>query len=113
MSEKLSIIGKKVEETLLPMGLSSYRKLKISLGIIIGVFAFLLYVQSISFSYTFDDNSVTYLNKFTTQGLKGIPILLKTDFWAGFFDPIRVPEYRPVSLIMHAMVWQFFQITHM
>ena len=86
----------------------STRKLKYRLGIFIAVFSFALYAQSISFSYTLDDETCITKNKITSQGFHGIPTLLKTDYWYGYSDIIRVPEYRPASLILFATEWQFF-----
>src|ERR1035441_2122688 len=81
--------------------------LKNSLGLIIAVFAFLLYAQSISFVYTLDDGSVIKSNTITTKGIAGIPTIFKHSYWFGINDT-RVAEYRPVSLAMFAMEWQFF-----
>src|SRR5258705_7901226 len=81
--------------------------LKRPLGIFIFSFAFLLYAQSISFNYAADDSSVTTENKLTKQGLKGIPEILKTDYWYGA-SGLRVPQYRPLPLVMLAVEWEFF-----
>lgn len=56
-------------------------KLKIYLGIIIAAFAFILYAQSIFHNYTLDDHPVIDKNRITTQGIAGIPTILKTDYW--------------------------------
>ena len=66
--------------------------LKITLGIIIAIFSFILYAQSIFFDYTLDDTTVTKENKLVTQGIHGIPKLLKTDYWYGFDAKVRGPE---------------------
>src|SRR5690349_9172757 len=81
--------------------------LKRTLGFFIFVFAFILYAQSISFDYAADDGSVASENKLTTQGLKGIPEILKTDYWYGT-GGLRVPQYRPLPLVVLAVEWQFF-----
>ena len=88
----------------------SISKLNITLGIVVGVSAFILYAQSIAYSYTMDDHPVTDKNKYTTMGIAGIPTLMKTDYWYGFKDEYRGPVYRPVSLILFAGEWQFFPI---
>ena len=82
-------------------------KLRRILGLFIFAFAFLLYAQSISFDYAADDSSVTSANKLTTQGLKGIPEILKTDYWYGT-GGLRVPQYRPLPLVLLALEWEFF-----
>jgi len=86
----------------------SLQKLKISLSIIIALFAFVLYVQSIGHNFTLDDHPAIDENKVTTQGIAGIPTLLATDYWYGYKEEFRGPVYRPASLIVFAVVWQFF-----
>src|ERR1035437_6721840 len=83
-------------------------KLKNSLGIIIAAFAFILYAQSISFDYAYDDGPMIKDNKFTVLGFKGIPDILTKDYWAGWSKSSRTPEYRPTSLIMFATEWALF-----
>src|ERR1019366_9152697 len=85
------------------IGLKALLKLKIALGIIVGMFAFILYVQSITYGYTMDDHPVTDKNKYTTMGIAGISTLMKTDYWYGFKDEYRGPVYRPMSLILFAV----------
>jgi tetratricopeptide (TPR) repeat protein len=80
--------------------------LRTSLGIIIAVFAFILYVQSVHYNFTLDDHPVIDQNKVTVKGFAGIPIILATDYWYGFKDEFRGPVYRPASLIIYAIVWQ-------
>ena len=85
--------------------INSSNHLKNSLGLIIAIFAFLLYVQSITYSYTLDDGSVIKANTITTKGIAGIPTIFKHSYWFGINDT-RVAEYRPVSLAMFAVEWQ-------
>ncbi len=108
MSKKPLSSKTKAPSTAIPTDPNALRKLKISLAIIIGVFAFLLYAQSIAFDYTLDDHPVTNENKFTTKGIAGIPTLIKTDYWYGYSEEYRGPVYRPTSLVMFAIEWQFF-----
>ena len=82
-------------------------KLKTSLAIIIALFAFILYAQSIDHSYTLDDHPVIDENSITTTGIEGIPTIFKTDYWYGSgHDNLRGPIYRPTSLTLFAIVWQ-------
>ena len=84
------------------------RRMKIYLGILIAVFAFILYSGSIGHDFTLDDSSVVQENSVTKQGLSAIPTILKTDYWYGSGHNIsRGPIYRPTSLIVYAIVWQF------
>src|SRR5215207_1254650 len=83
--------------------------LKTPLGILITVFAFILYAQSISHDYTLDDHKVIDENTVTKKGVAGIPTIFKTDYWYGSGqDELRGPVYRPVPLIIFATVWEFF-----
>src|ERR1017187_967857 len=88
--------------------LKGLKKLKITLGIIVAAFAFILYAQSIQFDYAYDDGSVIISNKITKQGLSGIPTILKKDRLYGYLEKSRFPEYRPAPLIIYAVAWQFF-----
>jgi tetratricopeptide (TPR) repeat protein len=88
---------------------NALRRLKISLGIIIGVFAFLLYAQSIAFNYTMDDHQVIDQNSYVKKGLAGIPSILKTDYLHGAeITEAKGPIYRPTCLVLFAIEWQFF-----
>ncbi|PWT78072.1 MAG: hypothetical protein C5B59_02510 [Bacteroidetes bacterium] len=92
-----------------PDHLLRQRKLIRSLASIIAVFAFLLYVQSINHQYTLDDHRVIDENTVTKTGIAGIPTILKTDYWYGSGrDELRGPIYRPIPLIIFAIVWEFF-----
>ncbi len=84
------------------------RTLKIVLGAIIAVFAFLLYAQSITFDFTLDDSTVVGQNRLVTQGFHGIPKILTTDYWYGFDIKVRGPVYRPIPLVAMAIEWHFF-----
>jgi tetratricopeptide (TPR) repeat protein len=83
------------------------KRLKIMLGIIIAAFAFLLYAQSINFSYTLDDGTVIRENKVTRKGISSIPTILTHGYWYGFNES-KDAAYRPASLIMFAMEYQLF-----
>lgn len=87
--------------------LKGLMKLKISLGIIIAVFAYILYAPGIQHDYTLDDHPVIDKNSITTMGFSGIPTILKTDYWYGSgSEESRGPIYRPTSLIIFATVWE-------
>jgi len=77
--------------------------------LIIAIFAFVLYSQSISFNYAVDDSLITNGNNLVKQGASSIPVLLKTDQGYGLNDEgARVLTYRPISLIFHTIEWQLF-----
>ncbi len=74
----------------------------------------LLYANTLSNNYALDDDIVIKKNAFTTQGITGIPSILKYDTFYGFFQEkgktqlVSGGRYRPFTLIMFAIEWQFF-----
>lgn len=88
--------------------LKSIKTIKTSLGLVIAVFAFILYAQSINHDYALDDHAVIDENNLTNKGISGIPTILKTDYWFGSGKvESRGPIYRPTSLIIFATIWEF------
>jgi protein O-mannosyl-transferase len=83
------------------------RKLKGRLAVFIAAFAFLLYAQSISFSYSLDDDTVLFSNELVSKGVSSIPSILKHSYWYGF-DKTDNATYRPASLILFAIETQLF-----
>jgi len=79
------------------------------------VFGFLLYANTLSHKYTQDDAIVIYDNMYTTQGIAGIPGLLKYDTFKGFFKVegkdklVSGGRYRPFTPLMFAAEWQLFK----
>jgi protein O-mannosyl-transferase len=80
--------------------------------------AFLLYANTLSHGFVLDDFMVIKKNNFTQQGIAGIPGILHKDTFWGFFeamdeDPKQLlvtgGRYRPLSLVLFALVWQFFK----
>ena len=94
----------------IPSSANPILKLKTSLGLIIAAFAFLLYAQTISYSYTLDDNAALKNNTVTKQGIAAIPIIFSHNYWYGIND-LKGHEYRPLSMVMFAIEWQFFPDT--
>ncbi len=88
----------------------SKNQLKLSLGIIVAVFSFLLYVQTIPYTYTLDDYSTIKENNVVQKGFSGIPTLMKTSYRYGYWAS-NDELYRPLSLIMFAIEWQLFPDT--
>jgi len=79
------------------------------------IFCFLLYGNTLNHDYTQDDAIVIYDNMYTTQGISGIPGILKYDTFKGFFKVegkdklVSGGRYRPFTLIMFALEWQLFK----
>jgi len=48
-------------------------------------FAFLLYANTLGHSYALDDVAVIHQNKYTMEGFAGIPKMLTTFYWAGYW----------------------------
>lgn len=78
------------------------------------VFAFLataIYFPSINYEYVLDDKIVFTENKYVKEGLKGIPKILGSDSFEGFFGEQKnlLPggRYRPLSIITFAIEYQF------
>lgn len=82
--------------------------------IFLAVLSFLLYANTITHDYTQDDAIVIYDNEFTTQGIAGIPDLLKYDTFRGFFKTdgkdklVSGGRYRPLTPVMFAVEYQIF-----
>jgi protein O-mannosyl-transferase len=83
--------------------------MKNKFSFIIVLFAILLYAQSVSFKFTCDDTPIINRNGVTKMGFKGISTVITKDYWYGYQDSIRVPQYRPVLLVILATEWQFFK----
>jgi hypothetical protein len=82
-------------------------KHRIVLGGALSLVAFLLYVSTLNYGFVLDDAPAITRNEIVKQGIQGIPELLKTDYQAGS----RIAKgtlYRPLSLVMFAVEWQFF-----
>lgn len=88
------------------------------------VLGFVLYGNTITHDYALDDAIVISKNKFTQQGISGIPDIFKYDTFVGFWltnEPEKSPQqiqedkqlvaggrYRPLSLVTFALELQFF-----
>lgn len=73
---------------------------------------FLLYGASISYEYVLDDKIVLSENNYVKQGLSGIKDIFTTESFTGFLgeqkDLVVGARYRPLSLAMFAMEYEFF-----
>jgi protein O-mannosyl-transferase len=83
-------------------------------SLLIFAFAFLLYANTLGHGFTQDDAIVITDNMFTTQGVKGIPGILQKDTFFGFFKVegkaqlVSGGRYRPLTLVLFALVHQLF-----
>lgn len=80
--------------------------------IILFVFGFLLYANTITHDYTVDDAIVITDNDFVKKGFSGIGEILGNDTFLGFFkvekNLVAGGRYRPLSLVTFAVEYQFF-----
>ena len=83
-------------------------------AIVVAVFAFALYAQTIPYEFAIDDKLVYSENKFVKQGFAGIWDILTTNSFQGNIDALEEKDklsggrYRPLSLVMFAVESQLF-----
>lgn len=79
---------------------------------IVIVFAMAIYGNTIPFGYAFDDTIAVTGNKFTVEGVAGIPDILSYDFFAGYYgkdmNMVAGGRWRPLSLITFAVEYEVF-----
>ena len=82
-------------------------------GLIFAV-AFLLYANTLSHGFTLDDSIVINENMFTKKGVEGISGILSKDTFFGYFkvegkaELVMGGRYRPLTLVLFALVYQLF-----
>jgi protein O-mannosyl-transferase len=72
---------------------------------ILAALAFILYANTLGHGFVLDDIAVIGNNKFVHEGFAGIPKILTTFYWQGYWD-LNAGLYRPLSLVMFAIEWQ-------
>ena len=81
---------------------------------LIFAFAFLLYANTLSHGFVLDDSIVITDNMFTKKGAEGISGILSKDTFFGYFkvegkaELVMGGRYRPLTLVLFALVYQFF-----
>jgi len=63
---------------------------------------FLLFANTLGHGFVLDDVAVIQSNKFVQQGIAGIPKILTTFYWEGYWES-NAGLYRPLSLIFFAI----------
>jgi hypothetical protein len=86
------------------------RKQRLILALIVGIFGFLLYSNTLTHDYVLDDFSVIKENNIVRQGIKAIPEIFRTSYRQGYLS-LNDGTYRPLSLAMFAVEWNFFPNT--
>ncbi|MCA0234835.1 MAG: glycosyltransferase family 39 protein [Bacteroidetes bacterium] len=79
---------------------------------LIFAFSFLLYANTLTHGFVLDDAIVITDNMYTTKGVEGIPGILSKETFFGFFKVegketlVSGGRYRPMTLVLFAMVYQ-------
>jgi tetratricopeptide (TPR) repeat protein len=76
-------------------------------ALVLAIFAFLLYANTLSHDWALDDYSVIKDNYLTQQGTKAIGTLMSTEYRFGYWNSAG-SLYRPLSLVMFAIEWQMY-----
>ncbi len=116
-SGQKNTISKKIEPQINKNTRTSFPKYysfkdKLWVSLIIFLASFILYGNTLSLKYALDDTIVITGNEFTKKGFDGIKEILSYDLFAGYFgkdqNMVAGGRYRPLSLITHAIEYQFF-----
>ncbi len=76
------------------------------LALLLGVISFLVYANTLKNNFAMDDYVMITDNSYVAKGIKAIPELLSTPHQRGFHK-IPNDEYRPLSLVLFAIEYQF------
>lgn len=83
---------------------------------ILTALAVAIYFPTINFDYVLDDKIVFTENKYVKEGLSGIPKILGSDSFEGYFgeqkDLLPGARYRPLSLVTFALEYELFGINN-
>jgi protein O-mannosyl-transferase len=82
------------------------RKYAVWFAAIAGLVGFCLYLNTVKHEYVLDDVGAITGNEYVTQGISGIPKILRVGMW--HFDNVNLGYYRPLSMITFAVENQFF-----
>lgn len=70
--------------------------------ILIAALSVLLYANTLKHGFVLDDTAVVENNQFVKEGIKGIPKILTTFYWEGYWNS-NAGLYRPLSLVSFAI----------
>ncbi len=74
------------------------------LSLVVGIFAFLLYANTLNHGFVLDDYSVILENRVTKQGASAIPEILKSSYRYGYYL-VDDELYRPIPKALFAVQW--------
>ncbi len=86
--------------------------LNLKLAILLGVFALVVYANTLNHGYVLDDLSAITSNTIVKKGIAGIPELFSTPYRRGF-NILANDLYRPLSLVTFATEFQLFGLNPM
>lgn len=102
---------KQTEEQVIPPAINKSSSKKITYLIIV-LFAFVFYGNTVLNDYTLDDAIVITQNDFTQKGINGIKDIFSTELFTGFFkvkkDLVAGGRYRPLSVATFALEVEIF-----
>lgn len=70
--------------------------------IIIAILSFIMYANTLKHGFVLDDVAVVENNRFVNAGIKGVPDILTTFYWEGYWNS-NAGLYRPLSLVAFAI----------
>jgi len=75
---------------------------------LVALVAIFLYSGSYGHQFALDDAAVIQQNRFVQKGFGGINDILKTQYFEGYDPNANARAYRPVSMIMYAIEYEYF-----
>ena len=76
------------------------------LSLLLAIICFIVYVNTLKNGFVMDDSVMIVNNSIVAKGISGIPELLVTPHQHGFWHADN-DEYRPLPLVVHAVIYQF------
>jgi protein O-mannosyl-transferase len=71
---------------------------------LLAILSFFLFANTLTHGFVLDDIAVIEQNRFVQDGFAGIPKIMTTFYWQGYWDS-NAGLYRPLSLVLFAMEW--------
>src|SRR6218665_635224 len=81
------------------------KKLLVRLALIIALFSFLIYSNTLTHGFVLDDTSVVSENRMTQGGISSLKEIISSPYRAGYTNDEN-NLYRPLSKMMFAVEWQ-------
>jgi len=84
-----------------------HSSLLLKLSLFLGLVSFLLYANTLTNGFVLDDHTVIKDNLMVTKGISAIPDLLVTPYLHGWNESLPFDIYKPLSLVLFSVVYQF------